>query len=64
MAELIPVPINELLRDDILKKRPLYVNVLKREAEVSYWDVEGHVVWGATALMIAELRELCFRLRQ
>ncbi len=63
VAELIPVPINEMLRDDLLKRRTLFVNALKREAEVPYWDISGHVVWGATALMIAELRELLHRLR-
>ena len=60
---LIPVPLEELLRDDILKHRTLYVHALKREAEVPCWDISGHVVWGATALMVAELRELLFRLR-
>jgi hypothetical protein len=25
---------------------------------VPYFDVQGHMVWGATAMMIAELRDL------
>ncbi len=29
-----------------------------RHVEIPYFDVDGEVVWGATAMMIAELREL------
>jgi 8-oxo-dGTP pyrophosphatase MutT (NUDIX family) len=58
VAELIPVAIDHLLREDILKRTRLYVSAAHREMDVPYWDVDGHVVWGATALMIAELREL------
>lgn len=58
VAELIPVAIDHLLRDDILKRTRLFVKALGRELDVPYWDVDGHVVWGATALMIAELRAL------
>jgi 8-oxo-dGTP pyrophosphatase MutT (NUDIX family) len=58
VAALIDVPVSELMRTDVLKRTTLFIQVLDREAEVPYWDVQGHVVWGATALMIAELREL------
>lgn len=63
VAALIPTTIHELMRADLLKRRTIFVNALEREAEVPYWDVGGQMVWGATALMIAELRELLFRLR-
>lgn len=58
VAALIPTAIDHLLRDDILKRTNLFVNILQREVEVPYWDVHGHVVWGATAMMIAEVRKL------
>ncbi len=58
VAALIPTAIDHLLRDDILKRTRVYINMLRREMEVPYWDVDGHVVWGATALMIAEFRKL------
>ncbi|HNI04997.1 MAG TPA: CoA pyrophosphatase [Flavobacteriales bacterium] len=58
VAALIPVDVDHLLRDDILKRTRLFVKAAGRELEVPYWDVDGHVVWGATALMIAELRAL------
>lgn len=58
VAALIPVAVSHLMRDDILKRTKVFVSILQREVEAPYWDVDGHVVWGATALMIAELRKL------
>jgi 8-oxo-dGTP pyrophosphatase MutT (NUDIX family) len=58
VAELIDVPLHQLLRPDILKQREQYIQVLGRPTQIPYFDVNGHVVWGATAMMIAELREL------
>ncbi len=63
VAALIPVSVQHLMRHDILKHRMQYIAMLGREVEVPYWDVAGHAVWGATALMIAELRELLQGLR-
>lgn len=61
VAKLIETPLGLLLRDDILKRREQMVQSQGRRLEVPYFDVEGHVVWGATAMMIAELRELFLR---
>lgn len=58
VAELIHVPLTDLLRDDILRAREQYIAMMERSVEIPYFDVQGHVVWGATAMMIAELREL------
>ncbi len=58
VAALIPIAVSHLLRDDILKRTRVFISMLGREVEAPYWDVNGHVVWGATALMIAELRKL------
>lgn len=61
VAAVIHTPLAQLLRDDILKHTRVHVRTMGRELQVPYWDVQGHVVWGATALMIAELRELLLR---
>lgn len=58
VAELIEAPLSLLLRDDILKRREQHIAIMGRQMEIPYFDVMGHVVWGATAMMIAELREL------
>ncbi|HRD51131.1 MAG TPA: CoA pyrophosphatase [Flavobacteriales bacterium] len=58
VAELIEAPLSLLLRDDILKRREQHIAVMGRSVEIPYFDVQGRVVWGATAMMLAELREL------
>ncbi|HEY0978366.1 MAG TPA: CoA pyrophosphatase [Flavobacteriales bacterium] len=62
VAALIEVPLQELMRNDILKERSMFVQVIGREVMVPYWELQQQVVWGATAMMIAELRELLARL--
>ncbi len=56
--ELLDVPLSELLRDDILLRKPFRMNADGSERIAAYWNVQGETVWGATALMIAELRTL------
>lgn len=58
VAELIDTPLDLLMRDDILKRREQFIQVMGGRVQIPYFDVQGHVVWGATAMMIAELREL------
>lgn len=63
VAALFETPLDELLRPDVVQVRRQYIQVLGREAEIPYFDLQGQVVWGATAMMLAELRELLLRLR-
>ncbi len=58
VASLIEAPLELLLRDDILRTGERYVQVMGRSLQVPYFDVQGQMVWGATAMMIAELRAL------
>jgi len=58
VAELIEAPLSLLLRDDILRRREQHIAIMGRSVEIPYFDVQGRVVWGATAMMLAELREL------
>lgn len=61
VAELIPVPLDELLREDILTTSRVYVHTVQQHWKVPAFSLRGHSVWGATALMIAELREILGR---
>jgi 8-oxo-dGTP pyrophosphatase MutT (NUDIX family) len=58
---LIETPVDRLLEEEALKRGPRFIHVLGRDTDVTYFDVQGHVVWGATAMMLAELRELLLR---
>lgn len=63
VAALIETPLDELMRPDVVQVRKQFIQVLGRETEIPYFDLQGQVVWGATAMMLAELRELLHRLR-
>ncbi len=58
VARLLEVPLDLVLSDGCLKRRTQYIQLMGREVEIPYFDLCGEVVWGATAMMIAELREL------
>jgi len=58
VERLIEVPLSVLRRADIVKRRDQYIAIMGRTVEIPYFDLDGETVWGATALMIAELREL------
>ncbi|HQV76449.1 MAG TPA: CoA pyrophosphatase [Flavobacteriales bacterium] len=58
VARLIEAPLEELLREDVLKKRDQYIEIMGRTVEIPYFEIHGEVVWGATALMLGELRVL------
>lgn len=61
VAELIPVPIAELMRPDVLTTRRVFVQTLGQHWKVPAFLLQGHSVWGATALMLSELRALLAR---
>lgn len=54
----------ELLDDHVVKKTDLQLGNGVKRKNVPYFDVNGRVVWGATALMLAELRSLILDTRK
>lgn len=62
VAALVEAPVREVLRDDNLHFRMQELGMGGMRMRVPYFDISGQVVWGATAMMIAELRELFGRL--
>lgn len=59
--EIIELSISDLLRDDILKSKELKL-AAGFNFETPYFDIQNHVVWGATAMMLNELREVILSL--
>lgn len=55
---LFDAPLDALLGDDAIKHREQYIHIAGRNTTVPYFDLDGRVVWGATAMMLWELREL------
>ena len=44
----------ELKRDEIIREKEFLVGD-KRLLRAPYFDIQGHVVWGATAMILSEL---------
>lgn len=59
--EILEVNLNTLLKEDIISEKTICLqhNI---NLKVKYYDIHGKTVWGATAMMIAELNELLKRL--
>lgn len=57
VAQIIEVPISYLLDKTIVKRTTITVkNGIQIDAP--YFDVFGHIVWGATAMMLSELLQI------
>ena len=54
---LIPVKLNEFLSDDCLTTQRLSTSYMD-DLEVPAYKLQGHIVWGATAMMLNEVRSL------
>jgi hypothetical protein len=52
VADLFGVSPVDLVRPERRKSRRQRIG--QRERDVPYFDLHGHVVWGATAMMLAE----------
>jgi len=53
VVEIIETPISLLVKDDTIKERPFKVGD-GFHIDAPYFDIYGHHVWGATAMMMSE----------
>jgi 8-oxo-dGTP pyrophosphatase MutT (NUDIX family) len=51
--KVLEVPLKEIINPNIISRKIL--NVRGVEVDAPYYNIQGHTVWGATAMMIAEL---------
>lgn len=58
VAALMELPLDALLADDVIRHREQHIAVVNKPVIVPYFDLLGHAIWGATAMMLWELREL------
>lgn len=58
VAELFEAPLASLLAHDAVKHREQYIHIAGGSTTVPFFDLGGRVVWGATAMMLWELREV------
>lgn len=54
VANTLEVPLHRFFEPDILKEKPMK-NALGFNLIAPYYDLDGKVLWGATAMMVSEL---------
>ncbi|MFT5715111.1 MAG: 8-oxo-dGTP pyrophosphatase MutT (NUDIX family) [Flavobacterium sp.] len=57
VSSIIELPLSVFLNDEILIEAKMSTSYSK-EINVPAFDIEGHVVWGATAMMLSELKDV------
>ena len=54
VAQILEVPIQQFFQGNVIQKKSMEFSP-GIPVEVPYFDIQGHVVWGATAMIISEL---------
>jgi len=54
VAQILEVPIQKFFQSNVIQKKRMEFSP-GVPVEVPYFDIQGHVVWGATAMIISEL---------
>ena len=57
VARVIELPLSVFLNDDIIISAKLSTSYAN-DINVPAFEIEGQVVWGATAMMLSELKEV------
>lgn len=58
VAEVLEVPLSLLFDDSIIKSGTVDIGSKGMKMTVPYFDVFGHKVWGATAIMLSEFKAI------
>jgi len=56
VAEIIELPLDMLLDDSIINRTPIQI-FQSQSITVPAFKVGEHIVWGATAMILSELKE-------
>ena len=56
VAQLIEVSADTIMDESIVGKKKIQLGGSKLKIKYPFFDVNGHTVWGATAMMISELK--------
>jgi 8-oxo-dGTP pyrophosphatase MutT (NUDIX family) len=57
VVNIIELPLNDFLNDDLIVTATMSTSYA-RSIEVPAFKINGHIVWGATAMMLNELKEV------
>lgn len=62
VAEIISFDLFELTRFSEIPRTIIKINSSLKVKDVPYFDIDGHIVWGATAMMLGEMKVLLERM--
>jgi 8-oxo-dGTP pyrophosphatase MutT (NUDIX family) len=57
VQSIIEINVNSLQNPDLKKEKPLKLST-GQIIQTPYFDIQGHTVWGATAMILSEFAEL------
>jgi len=55
---IIESPVKRLYDADVIKEEKIPIGLSKIEVKTPYFDIQNHVVWGATAMILSELKAM------
>jgi len=58
VQRIIEVPVSLIMDESTVKRKKIKVSTGNLKLNYPYFDVYGHTVWGATAMMLSELKEI------
>lgn len=58
VAQLIETPVETLLDESIVQQKKIHIKSHNVYLDTPYFDIQGHVVWGATCMLLSELKEI------
>lgn len=61
VVEIIPFGVSDLIDDARIKRTDIIIRDDYTLRDVPYFDIEGRIVWGATAIILHEFREVLLR---
>ncbi|RMG76299.1 MAG: CoA pyrophosphatase [Bacteroidetes bacterium] len=56
--QVIEVSVNELVFNCEIRSKPVFVPRYNKEVPVRCFEIQNHIVWGATAMILAEFMEV------
>lgn len=59
--KLIELPTSLLIDESVISQKSVYIHELSTEKTYPCFDFNGDIVWGATAMMLSELKEIIKR---
>lgn len=61
VSKIIETPLSTLMDESNVGKKKITVSAVKLKINYPFFDIEGETVWGATAMMLSELKEMIRR---